>query len=119
MKLNSNQNNLQTRAQTSEQLGKPQGQDLASGNLTAPVLFALRNEAVAGPLKGLIEGEFVEDGDLERALELVRSGGGIEAAQALARQEGDAALAALACLPPSPAKESLVGMVDYVLERIY
>jgi all-trans-nonaprenyl-diphosphate synthase len=29
--------------QTSEQLGKPQGQDLASGNLTAPVIFALQN----------------------------------------------------------------------------
>lgn len=29
--------------QTSEQLGKPQGQDLASGNLTAPAIFALRS----------------------------------------------------------------------------
>lgn len=29
--------------QTSEQLGKPQGQDLASGNLTAPAIFALQN----------------------------------------------------------------------------
>lgn len=28
--------------QTAEQLGKPQGQDLASGNLTAPVIFALQ-----------------------------------------------------------------------------
>ena len=28
--------------QSSEALGKPQGQDLASGNLTAPVLFALQ-----------------------------------------------------------------------------
>ena len=29
--------------QSAEQLGKPQGQDLASGNLTAPAIFALRN----------------------------------------------------------------------------
>lgn len=28
--------------QSTEQLGKPQGQDLASGNLTAPVIFALQ-----------------------------------------------------------------------------
>lgn len=28
--------------QSSELLGKPQGQDLASGNLTAPVLYALQ-----------------------------------------------------------------------------
>jgi hypothetical protein len=28
--------------QSTEQLGKPQGQDLASGNLTAPAIFALQ-----------------------------------------------------------------------------
>lgn len=28
--------------QSAEQLGKPQGQDLASGNLTAPALYALQ-----------------------------------------------------------------------------
>ena len=28
--------------QSAEQLGKPQGQDLASGNLTAPAIYALQ-----------------------------------------------------------------------------
>lgn len=102
-----------------EQLGKPQGQDLASGNLTAPVLFALRNEAVSAQLLELIENEFQEAGDLEKALELVRRGGGIETARTLARQEADLALAALDCLPDSDAKRSLQLMVDYVLDRLY
>eukprot|EP00200_Dunaliella_tertiolecta_P003926 CAMPEP_0202346628 /NCGR_PEP_ID=MMETSP1126-20121109/5334_1 /ASSEMBLY_ACC=CAM_ASM_000457 /TAXON_ID=3047 /ORGANISM="Dunaliella tertiolecta, Strain CCMP1320" /LENGTH=423 /DNA_ID=CAMNT_0048938057 /DNA_START=97 /DNA_END=1368 /DNA_ORIENTATION=- len=105
--------------QTSEQLGKPQGQDLASGNLTAPVIFALRNPAVKDELLQIIESEFVEEGSVARALQLVEAGGGIEAARGLARQQGDLALKCLDCLSDSPSKRSLQLMVDYVLDRIF
>lgn len=40
--------------QSAEVLGKPQGQDLASGNLTAPAIFALESD-VGGELQRLIE----------------------------------------------------------------
>ncbi|KAG2439864.1 hypothetical protein HYH02_010495 [Chlamydomonas schloesseri] len=102
--------------QTSEQLGKPQGQDLASGNLTAPVIFALRKSP---ELLDIISSEFVEDGSLERALQLVNETGGIEEARLLARQQADLALSALECLPEGASRRSLRLMVDYVLERIY
>lgn len=102
--------------QSTEQLGKPQGQDLASGNLTAPAIFALRNKP---ELAVLLEEEFAEEGSLEQAIELVKQGGGIAAARDLAAEEGDKARAALACLPESSAKASLMKMVDYVLERLY
>ena len=104
--------------QSTEQLGKPRGQDLASGNLTAPVLFALE-DAEAGPrLLSLIESEFREEGALERGLELVAAGRGLERARALAREEGELARAALAKLGPGEVRNSLMGMVDFVLERI-
>lgn len=93
-----------------------QGQDLASGNLTAPAIFALRKSP---ELTDIIQGEFVEDGSLERALQLVTEFGGIDEARVLARKEADAALAALSCLPEGPSKRSLALMVDYVLERLY
>lgn len=44
---------------------------------------------------------------------------GFQEAKALARQEGDAALAALRDLPVCDERRSLESMVDYVLERIY
>ena len=65
-----------------------QGQDLATGNLTAPAIFALRS-SVAAELRELIDSEFMEEGSLQRAILLVKAGGGIAAAQQLARQEGD------------------------------
>jgi hypothetical protein len=76
-----------------------QGQDLASGNLTAPALFALQTELVGSELLELIESEFQEEGSLERAIDLVKIGGGISAARQLARQEADKACASP---PPSP-----------------
>jgi all-trans-nonaprenyl-diphosphate synthase len=52
-----------------------QGQDLASGNLTAPIIFALRNPEVSAELQDILGSEFVEDGSLQRALALVEQVG--------------------------------------------
>jgi len=105
--------------QSSEKLGKPQGQDLATGNLTAPVLFALEDKVVGKRLLELVRGKFKKEGSLEEALGLVEQGGGIVRARQLARDEADIALSQLEILPESAAKESMVAMVDYVLERLY
>jgi len=102
--------------QTEEQLGKPQGQDLASGNLTAPVLFALEK---SDELRDIIDSEFQEPGALNRALEIIAEVGGIDASFRLAREEADLALSSLEGLPDSPSKRSLQMMVDYVLDRLY
>jgi len=103
--------------QTEAQLGKPQGQDLATGNLTAPILFALRRED-GDELKALIQTQFEAEGDLKRAIAIVNENG-IEDARRLAREEADMALSSLKGLPEGEAKASLVAMVEYVLERIY
>lgn len=70
-------------------------------------------------LLDIIQSEFVEEGSLARALELVQQGGGIDEARRLARAEADTALAALASVPDGPSKRSLQLMVDYVLDRLY
>jgi len=100
---------------STEVLGKPAGSDLASGNLTAPVLFAMEEKPT---LKILIEREFSEEGDLEQALELVNSSNGIEKARSLAYQHSQLALQDLQCLPKCPSQESLADLTDYVLTRI-
>ena len=105
--------------QSAEQLGKPQGQDLATGNLTAPVLYALEDKVVGKRLLELVQGKFKKEGSLEEALGLVEQGGGIARARQLARDEADIALKQLEILPESAAKESMIAMVDYVLERLY
>ncbi|XP_017629286.1 prenyl transferase-like [Gossypium arboreum] len=55
--------------QSAEQLGKPASSDLAKGNLTAPIIFALEKEP---KLRDMIEFEFCETGSLDKAIELVK-----------------------------------------------
>merc|ERR1719333_879196 len=69
-------------------------------------------------LVGLVKGRFKGDGDLERALEIVKQEKGIEAAMMLAQGEGLAAKRAIEWLPESDAKSALYMMVDYVLSRL-
>lgn len=67
-----------------------QGQDLASGNLTAPSIFALACEGGESQhLRELIESEFLEDQDLTEAMRIIKEGDGLAAARRLARQESD------------------------------
>lgn len=101
--------------QSAEQLGKPAGSDLAKGNLTAPVIFALEKEP---KLRELIESEFCEKDSLDEAIGIVKSSGGIERARDLAKEKADLAIRNLQCLPQSTFRLALEGMVRYNLERI-
>jgi all-trans-nonaprenyl-diphosphate synthase len=101
---------------SSETLGKPAGSDLISGNLTAPVLYALPEKPY---LESLIEREFNEDGDLEMAMNLIQESSGLQQARELATEQADLAREQLTILEPSESKEALINMVDYVLKRLF
>ena len=99
-----------------EQLGKPAASYLASGYLTAPALYALEERPA---LAGLIEREFSQAGDLEQALELVRSCEAIPRSRALAEGFAREAGLALGWLPVSEASRALKALPDFVLSRLF
>ncbi|MBD0262170.1 MAG: solanesyl diphosphate synthase [Tolypothrix sp. Co-bin9] len=101
---------------STDTLGKPAGSDLISGNLTAPVLFALEEKPY---LEVLIEREFAHVGDLEQALALIEDSQGIVRSRELAAEHAKLALEHLAVLPPSECRQALTNMTDYVLSRLY
>ncbi|WP_449417396.1 solanesyl diphosphate synthase [Phormidium nigroviride] len=101
---------------STETLGKPAGSDLKSGNLTAPVLFALEEKPY---LEALIEREFAQEGDIEQAIALVKDSKGIERSRELAAHHAQGAVVRLAGLPPSESKQALIDLADYVLSRLY
>lgn len=101
---------------SAESLGKPAGSDLKSGNLTAPALYALEEQPY---LEAIIEREFTQEGDLEKALELVQSSQGLDRSRALAAHHAKIAVEALADLPTSESRQALLRLTDYVLSRLY
>lgn len=102
--------------QSTENLGKPAGSDLRSGNLTAPVLYALEEKPF---LEGLIEREFAQPGDLEQALDLIQESQGIERSRELAKHHAQLAVQSLAELPNTASRQALTKLADYVLRRLY
>ena len=101
---------------STEVLGKPAGSDLASGNLTAPVLYALEQRPY---LKILIEREFSEPDDLDTALELIKNSDGIEQARQLAKDHAYMAIQNLSCLAASDSTKALNQLADYAVSRLY
>lgn len=101
---------------STEVLGKPAGSDLASGNITAPALYAMEEHPYLGTL---IDREFSEDGDLDKALDLVYNSKGIQRSRELANHHAHLALEALNGLAISPSQKCLVELSDYVLSRLY
>ncbi|BAZ04614.1 solanesyl diphosphate synthase [Calothrix sp. NIES-3974] len=101
---------------SADTLGKPAGSDLRSGNLTAPVLFALEEKPC---LDVLIEREFAQAGDLEQALEIINDSQGISKARDLAAHHAKLAIEHLADLPVSDSRYSLINLADYVISRLY
>lgn len=101
---------------STEVLGKPAGSDLISGNLTAPVLYAMEEKPY---LEVLIEREFAQPDDINQALALVMESRGIERSRELAAYHARLALENLTPLKPSPATTALVELTDYVLSRMY
>jgi all-trans-nonaprenyl-diphosphate synthase len=101
---------------TTDTLGKPVGSDLKSGNLTAPVLFALAEKA---SLEVLIDREFAQEGDLEQALALIQDSQGIQRARELAAHHAKLAIEHLAVLPPSESHQALINIAEYTLSRLY
>ncbi|KAL2176583.1 isoprenoid synthase domain-containing protein [Thermothelomyces heterothallicus CBS 202.75] len=97
-----------------KELGKPAGADLELGLATAPLLFAWKTIPELGALVGR---KFSQEGDVERARNLVMQSDGIEQTRALAQDYAEKAIASLSLFPESEAKDGLVEMAVKTLQR--
>lgn len=99
-------------------LGKPVGSDLRQGNLTAPVLYTLTCSPAKDTLVKLISPNATEE-QIQEAIALVRSSGGIEWSQELARKFLKKSLSFLHELPANATRDSLEMIASFVADRDY
>ncbi len=99
--------------------GKNLGDDLAEGKPTLPLIYAMQhgNASQAALIRMAIE-----QGDLGRfaeVLEIIKQTGALEYTRQQAQQESDAACAALAVLPDTEYKQSLLQLAHFAATRQY
>ena len=92
---------------TDAQLGKPSGHDMVEGVYTLPVLYTLANGGVPASELADVLGKPLNVAERDKALSIVRSNGGIEAAIELAEMYVEAAEEACQDLPNTAATVAL------------
>ena len=102
---------------TAAELGKPVGADLRQGTVTLPLMFALEDPTVSAPLRAALAREPMSDDDNVEVVELVRSSTAIARTEAQAHDFAMRAREQLNVFEPSPARETLVRVCEYVVER--
>jgi len=101
-------------------IGKPAGNDLRQGMVTLPLIYALQEQPHNGryqQVHGLINGSSHKDEDILSVVKWVTQSQGIEQAMADAHTYGNKARAALYHFPPSPGRDVLDELIDFVVSR--
>jgi len=102
---------------SAEQIGKPVGADLRQGTITLPLMYALREPALAPRLRGLLAREPMSERDYDEVVGIVRDSPAIARAETHAHEFADRARSELRVFPPSQPREVLEKVCDYVVER--
>ena len=99
--------------------GKNVGDDLAEGKPTLPLIYAMKhgNEQQAALIRAAIEQGGLQE--LGPVLQTIQETGALDYARGQARREADAACAAIASLPDSDYKDSLLQLADFAVTRKY
>ncbi len=102
-----------------EMTGKPSGLDLKEHKVTLPLIAALREMSLADRTRvdELFAAPEPEDEAIGEVVGIVRDHGGLDYARRRGEQFAREAEDALADLPESPARTSLVDAIAYVVER--
>ena len=102
-------------------LGKTIGDDFREGKVTLPVVLAFRrgNDSERDFWRRcIVEGAQRED-DLEHAIQVMRRHDALDDTVERARHYGAMARDALGIFPSSPAKDALIEVIDFCIERAY
>ncbi|MCA0985787.1 heptaprenyl diphosphate synthase component II [Guptibacillus algicola] len=103
---------------TERELGKPAGGDLLQGNITLPVLFAMKQSNYKSQIMSVFSEEKpVSQDEVNQVLSIVKSSGGIEFAREISDCYLQKAFHALEHLPSTSSRTSLKQIAEYIGKR--
>jgi len=98
-----------------KELGKPAGSDLAQGNITAPVLYAMADHEARTKIEQI--GEHTGIVELEEAISAIKRSGAIEKSIELSDRYLEKALTILEGLPANRARKTLRDIAKFIGKR--
>ncbi|MCG8544835.1 MAG: polyprenyl synthetase family protein [Alphaproteobacteria bacterium] len=103
------------------ELGKTVGDDFREGKISLPVVLAWRrgDSEEREFWRRTLEKLEQEDGDLERAIDLMTKRGALHDTVERARHYGAIARDALGIFPDGPIKDAMAEAIDFAIERAY
>jgi octaprenyl-diphosphate synthase len=102
-----------------EKIGKPTGIDIKEQKMTLPLIYTLNNcsKKERRWLINSVKNHNKNKVRVKEVIEFVKQNGGIEYTETKMKEYQEAALGILDSYPQSPYKESLMTMVNYVIDR--
>ncbi|MEZ4985890.1 MAG: polyprenyl synthetase family protein [Saprospiraceae bacterium] len=102
-----------------DDVGKPLGIDIKEKKMTLPLIYALRQaeSSVRKEIIRRIKNSSESPDTVRYVVDFVRNSGGLAYARKVMYDFRDQAFAILHSFPPSPARESLEDLVNFVVER--
>ncbi len=103
-----------------EKIGKPTGNDIRERKVTMPLIYALNNsdKATKKELLSILKKHNENKKKVRRAIALVVAAGGVAYAHKKMMALKDEALYLIKDVPESPAKNALIGLVEYTTLRL-
>jgi len=106
-------------SESSAEIGKNVGDDLAEGKPTLPLIYAMRN---GSSVQTQLIRQAIEQGareNIDAVIEAIETTGAIAYTAQLAQQEADRAISALQLLSNSSYKQALVGLAEFSVNRTH
>jgi len=97
--------------------GKTRGQDLLLGGSTMPLLLAFERQPDLRERVRRLRGSRPDVAEIDRLIAEIRDSGAIDKARALAADEAQRAVGALAALPSGPCRDALADLAYFAADR--
>lgn len=103
----------------SEQVGKPTGNDLREGKVSLPLLYIIENQESEHrqEVLDLLAKDELTDAEIAHIQAIARDNGGIDYAFDVMHRLRDQACSDLDQLPPTPQREQLKELFDFIIDR--
>lgn len=100
-------------------VGKPTGIDIKEKKMTLPLIYTLQNvdQETRRKIIYIVKNQNTNKEKVNEVISYVKQSGGIEYAAKVMKEYQADAIAMLDKYPPSPAKEAMIELVNYVIER--